>query len=663
MHQPTPVHKNLNEERSLSLRERIRSYWADHGWLLIGVAAILVYALGILGFRQYYESFAQPKIACTGGDLAYMSFQLFRLGSVVPVGPKPWLLELARALATIITLTAAIKALMLFFHEKLQRLRLLFWSNHIVICGLGEKGKQLALDLLKQRKQVVIIDVDEKNEKTRHLTEKGAIVFTGNATDAYLLKKARLRHARRLFAVCGDDWVNLDIALLAHHLMTADPQNTPRWLEWLNNLAQTPGLRALFSTEGAKSTRSCFVHLINTELRDLLARHRVLSKVDSQVIGRVDEQVIINCFNIYENAARQLFRVYPPEVAALQRKQKTVHILLIGFGQMGRSVALQIAKAGHYAHGQRVRFTVVDKFAEKKRAFFLHTYPMFKEICDLDFVSLDTDDKGFLNGSFLGEKGGPDSVTQAIVCLENESAAYICALNLLHLFRDSHCQILVRVTAETKMVCLLAADQSEIPGLNDQILPIHAFGCIASSCSADLVVNDEIDEMARQMHASYFRLKIEKGDDPANDVSMKPWDQLSEDLKDSNRQQAEHLEVKLRAVGCKLAEPVTGQAAATFTFEEIELLAEMEHARWNAERFLAGWTPGEHRDPIKKVSPHLKAWKEIDEPIKDYDRNTVIKLPDMLTYEKIRRVIVRDDSAKSQVPDTASIREISPVHP
>ena len=631
MHPTPPMLTNRGKERFHPLRKQIRRFWADHGWLLIGVAAILVFVFGIAGFRQLYLSQNKPY---TWLDLAHLSFGLFKAGLGVPLGPKPWLLEFARTLAAIITLTAAIKPLMLLFQDKLQKLRLCFWNHHVIICGLGEKGKQLALDLLKRGEQVVIIDVDEKNEKTRRLIEKGAVVLAGNATNKYLLEKARARHAHALFAVCADDWVNLEIALLAHHLMTAEPQHTSTWLgrlTWLNNLLQKIDIPFISPADDSEFTQYCFVHLINTELRDLLARHRVLS--------RVGGQVIINCFNIYENAARHLFRDYPPEVAAFQRNQETIHILLIGFGQMGRSVALQTAKAGHYAHGQRVHFTIVDKFAEKRRELFLHAYPMFEKICSLDFVCLDTDDKDFLNGSFLSEKGGPNAVTQAIVCLENESAAHICALDLLHLFRDAQCQILVRISSENEMVRLLGTNQFGIPGQDDQVLPIHAFGSISSSCSADMVVNDKIDEMARQVHASYFRMKIDKGDDPAKDASMKPWNQLTEDLKDSNRQQAEHLEVKLRTIGCKL-EPSTGQATTTFTPEEIELLAEMEHARWNAERFLAGWTLGE-RDPAKKTSPYLVDWDELSEEIKDYDRNTVIKLPEMLAYEKIRQVIVR----------------------
>ena len=42
------------------------------------------------------------------------------------------------------------------------------------------------------------------------------------------------------------------------------------------------------------------------------------------------------------------------------------------------------------------------------------------------------------------------------------------------------------------------------------------------------------------------------------------------------------------------------------TEEEAEIMAEMEHARWNVERLLDGWTWGERRDIIKKSE--IESW-------------------------------------------------------
>lgn len=620
----------------------IRRFLIDHGWLLIGIAAIVVFCLGCFGFKDYYDNYTNPKTAYTCWDLGHMSFQLFRLGTVLPPSQKPWLLELARTLATLITLTAAIKALMLFFQEKLQGLRLQFWRNHVVICGLGEKGQQLALDLLDQGEQVVVIDQNAQNDKIRRLQEQGVIVLVGNAARKKQLLKAKTMRARSLFVVTPDDWSNLEIALRAHELISMEAAAVPAWRSIVQPIfdkiyaraqAHLPWLPRSESSEESLeiSPRRCFVHLVDNELRQLFAQHRVFSWVGGQTT--------INSFNIYENAARLLFRLHPPEVTSSGLGQETVHLLIVGFGQMGRSVALQIAKIGHYAHGKPVRITVIDKAANSGKDRFLGQYPSLEKICAIDFITLETDSREFFSGAFLSGLGGAQSITQVIVCLEQESMAHACALHLLRLLQEVRCPIFVRVNTETHLIRLLGKEQPCVDSSNERLQRIHSFGSIASTCSAQFVMDDEIDEKSKQIHAAYCAMKVR----PATDPAMQPWDKLGEDFKESSRAQAEHLDIKLRAVGCKRRKLKPGAEPADFIFtpKEIDLLAEMEHARWNAERFLFGWTLGE-RNPEKKSSPYLVDWKDLEDAIKEYDLNAVRQLPTMLAKDEIREEIVRE---------------------
>src|ERR1035438_4691002 len=66
-----------------------------------------------------------------------------------------------------------------------------------------------------------------------------------------------------------------------------------------------------------------------------------------------------------------------------------------------------------------------------------------------------------------------------------------------------------------------------------------------------------------------------------------------------------------------------------FEGSELELLAKMEHKRWMAERFLAGWTLGP-RDDEKRINPYLVEWEDLPPNIQDYDRNFVRILPNVL---------------------------------
>ena len=118
---------------------------------------------------------------------------------------------------------------------------------------------------------------------------------------------------------------------------------------------------------------------------------------------------------------------------------------------------------------------------------------------------------------------------------------------------------------------------------------------------------------------------------PPDDPAMVEWDQLREDLKESNRQQADHFLELLRRIGC-LAHPVTDREIVimAFTEDEIEFMAELEHERWNQERTKEGWTLGPERDLEKKISPHLVPWSKLPDDIREYDRETVRGIPQLL---------------------------------
>jgi RyR domain len=106
------------------------------------------------------------------------------------------------------------------------------------------------------------------------------------------------------------------------------------------------------------------------------------------------------------------------------------------------------------------------------------------------------------------------------------------------------------------------------------------------------------------------------------------WEELGEEFRESNRLQAEHIFAKLGQIGCGV-EHVTGREIAlmTFTDAEVEAMAEMEHGRWTAERLSRGWRWAERRDETLKTSPHLVAWSELPDEIRERDRQTVRRIP------------------------------------
>ena len=137
---------------------------------------------------------------------------------------------------------------------------------------------------------------------------------------------------------------------------------------------------------------------------------------------------------------------------------------------------------------------------------------------------------------------------------------------------------------------------------------------------------------------NYVRHQKQAGATPETNPSMVAWDDLPDDLKESNRQQADHIEVKLAAIGCGI-QSLTDWKSASFerlpeevkTVFDVELLARMEHERWCEERRRLGWTfASGPKDLKKKTSPYLVPWEELPPEIQDLDRNTVLGLPSFL---------------------------------
>jgi len=114
----------------------------------------------------------------------------------------------------------------------------------------------------------------------------------------------------------------------------------------------------------------------------------------------------------------------------------------------------------------------------------------------------------------------------------------------------------------------------------------------------------------------------------AEDKSMRDWNEITEDLRESNRQQAAHISIKLRALGL-----TSEQGAAGFDAKQIETLSEAEHRRWMAERRTANWSYGTKKDETRRENPNLVDWKDLKESIREYDRVAVLAIPGYLGVE------------------------------
>jgi len=145
-----------------------------------------------------------------------------------------------------------------------------------------------------------------------------------------------------------------------------------------------------------------------------------------------------------------------------------------------------------------------------------------------------------------------------------------------------------------------------------------------------------VEMLARVLHAAYVARSRARG--CADGPALATWDDLPEDLKVSNRASVMDITAKLAAIDCQLEE---GGGAFSFTSEQVERLARMEHERWATERLAAGWTHGSAKDPSTKTSPYLIPYDDLPEEIRELDRENVRAIPALVSAAGLHIVSAR----------------------
>ncbi len=135
----------------------------------------------------------------------------------------------------------------------------------------------------------------------------------------------------------------------------------------------------------------------------------------------------------------------------------------------------------------------------------------------------------------------------------------------------------------------------------------------------------QIEQAGRVVHQEYLRNTLPKKVAPA----LRCWEHLPEPFRDSNRQQVIYATSVLQQFGYCVGPWTRGASLIAFPDKELELMAEMEHGRWNVERLAAGWRYDVKRDDDKLKHDCLVAWRDLPDEIRQYDRDAVSSWPAM----------------------------------
>ncbi len=548
--------------------------------------------LGYNGFSHYYLAQGKPRSVF---DLIYATIQLFVMesGNVDP--PLNRQLELARFLAPAVTIYTATKAFLTLFRDQLVGTRLSYYRDHIVIAGLGKRGALLAQAFRRDNRRVVVLETNKNNENIERCREEGAVVVIGNATTRELLRKVKVQQAAYLIAVLDDDGKNAEVAVQARQLSRGRRRG---------------------------SALTCLIHIVEPQLRTLLSGKELATNPGGAFR--------LEFFNIFQLGARALLRVHPPFPTNKETNAGKPHLLVVGLGRMGQSLIAYAAGEWYeseFSSRGRLRITVVDREANEKIKSLRFSHPQVNLMAEFIPQPIDVFSADFQQADYLFNSEGQCQVTNAYVCLDNDAAGLYAGLSLLQRLGEQNVSVVVRMTNDAGLATLLRE-----PAKASRYIRLHSFNLLNQTCNEGLLPSGTIETLAAEIHSDYIRHQESVGQSVQSNPLMAPWDELPDSCRESNRLQAQHINIKLTAIGCGIELVAHEQnVLINFSGEEIEKMAEMEHARWMHDQVQAGWKfAAGPRNLEKKTHPHLVAWNELPEEIKEQDRFAVRAIPDLL---------------------------------
>ena len=161
------------------------------------------------------------------------------------------------------------------------------------------------------------------------------------------------------------------------------------------------------------------------------------------------------------------------------------------------------------------------------------------------------------------------------------------------------------------------------------------------------VVRSKIRLLTYKMQEYYERDNPQKNGNAKvgkDATSEEKFNSLDDHVKYANYKQANFIVKILNEKGYDLVDiNDKGSAVTHFNSKDIEHFAKREHYGWCKLKYDLGWQHGKNFNENKKRSPNLVKWEDLDNDVKENNRNTFKNLPEMCADEDVGLKIVKSE--------------------
>ncbi|KUL21863.1 RyR domain-containing protein [Chlorobium limicola] len=327
------------------------------------------------------------------------------------------------------------------------------------------------------------------------------------------------------------------------------------------------------------------------------------------------------------------------------RSTKHLHLIIIGFDEMGKVFAAHAMRVLHFPNLSRSRITIIDPNVIAEFERFSSHFPGYKKIDDISFSFLPETPFSETTRSSLDAIVSDDEVLPYIViCLPESDCSLAAGLNLPLNVYQKKVPVLVRYNEYHGISTLL--HKTATASQNQKYANVRFWGMPDRICfdKPSLALRETFAESA---HNAYLQTAKElKFYDPKNENNSE-FPLLKSAYQWANRYLADSYLIKLMSAGLYVAQKGAEydtsryQLVSGFDAAVLDQIAESEHARWVAERVINGWVYGAKRDNNLKIHHNIAPWEQIGDDIRQYDyalvRNMIQDLAAM-GYTVVRKI-------------------------
>lgn len=628
---------------------------SEHGrqFLTPIILTVLTIILGFISFQAVFPDYPFSR-------KLYYTFQLFTLESgdrFYENGVQPlWVImtfNLARFLAVATLVVTIVLAILSVLKYRFFMLKVRWMKGHTILCGLGGVGEAFA-ESFENKNKLVIIEKDTTNENISRLKKEGAVIIEANALDTEVLRRVDLPKADCLLALTGNDFDNLTIInnaleLIKEHKENKDEGKNPRRVSLIANI-DSRNLKSAI-TEEWQNRPDCMECDLKTSLHefyttaDKLLVKRKLSVTDSALENRIGSlknillsynPVRVNCgidikniqlFNINQLAGRYIYLHYPPDRFRRinQSSDKAMKILFLGYSNIGEELLKQCIQNCYYINQKNTKITLVSFDGDLIKERIKSKYKNISRLIDLNIIN---HNPHHLTHNLLYEYDikSPDVI---YICSSEDRYQASYSSKARELYGDA--VPIIRPFYRKNVLC-----STEVCGNT------YSFNIFSKVSKRDYLVDEILDNKAVTVHNRWIKQAItdyvskvdlcltDDKEIPEPKHTLAPWHLLDEEVREDNRSVVDHINIKLRSVFAAkdldfFVDPETVKIDFGFVEDDskVDQLAEMEHRRWMANRFICGWITREPRNDREKKHDCLIGFDSLDYSVQQYDRQQV----------------------------------------